>query len=436
VNAILLLMALLILSYVGSFIVGSRAARGIGLASGAEYVVLGFVIGPHLLGAVERAMIQSFAPIAHVALGWLALVIGLDFGFAGRRSIRGRSAIFGVASALVTGGSVFGAVFFSFHFFLPNALTGIDRWLLAGGIAAASAETTRHAVLWVIERHGSKGPVADLLAEMSHADDVVPLLALAALFALAPKSDQLASHLPFAMPLFAWTSVGVWIGITVVLGFSLGAIAALLLTGPFHLHKTWGVLLGTSLLAIGVATRLQVAPLAVTFFMGMGMAMVSRHRLRLREAVGRTERPVLLPALLLAGAGIDLHAVRAAHWLAAVIAIALVSRVLGKLLFGEILRGVAPEVRPAGPFVGLGLLSSGALSVSIGLVLALRVPGVVGDTVLIAAAISAILGEMVAPVALRRALFRAGEIPEPKSHEPSKHAPVASATDHDPAATS
>ena len=307
----------------------------------------------------------------------------------------------GVVGALATGGAVFGAVFVLLGRF-PILPPGIERWLLAGGIAAACAETTRHAVRWVVERHQSEGHVADRLAEISHADDLVPLIALAALFALAPK----VAHVPWHVPPAGW------IAITVALGFGLGAVAALLLGREYSLHTTWGVLLGTSMLAIGVASRLELAPLAVTFFMGVGMAVVSPHRVQIRNVVAATERPVLLPALLLAGASIDVRALQSTRGLIAVVAVAIVARVIGKVLFGELLRGVVPAMRPAGPLVGVGLLSSGALSMSIGLVLALRFPGVVGDTVLVAAAVSAVFGELVAPAMIRRALVRAGEVPE------------------------
>jgi Sodium/hydrogen exchanger family len=407
VNAILLLMGLLILSYLGSFLVSARAARGLGLPSGLEYVALGFVIGPHVLGAVDRAMLVSFEPLAHVALGWLALVIGLDFGFAREKRVRGSSMLLGILGAFLSGGAVFGAVLLFLSRF-PVVPPGIDAWLLAGGVAAACAETTHHAVRWIVERQNSRGIVADRIAEISHADDIVPLVALAVLFALTPK----VAHLPFQMPVIAW------IGTTVALGFVIGAIAALLLGREFSLHTTWGVLLGTSLLAIGVATRLQLAPLAVTFFVGVGMASVSRHRALIRDTVAATERPVLLPALLLAGASIDLTAFQTKPALIAVVVVALAARLAGKLVFGEAMRGLLPSTRGAGPLLGVGLLSSGALSMSIGLVLALRFPGIVGDTVLVTAAASAIFGELVAPAALRRALVRAGEVPAVDSAAP------------------
>ncbi len=426
-NAIFLLMGLLILSYLGSFLVSGRAVRGIGLPSGAEYVALGFVLGPHVLGVVGRAMLVSFEPIAQVALGWLALVIGLDFGFAGERRVRTQSLVLGVLGALMAGGVVFAAVLSLLQVY-PVVPLGPDRWLLAGGAGAACAETTRHTVRWVVERHHAKGRVANLLAELSHADDVVPLLTVAALFAFAPKTASIPWH-------FFFTG---WIGVTVILGFALGAIAALLLGREFSLQTTWGVLLGTSLLAIGVSARLELAPLAVTFFMGMGMAAVSRHRMVIRYAVAATERPVLLPALLLAGASINLKPLQATPGLIAVVAVAIVARLFAKTLFGEILRIALPRVRPAGRFVGVGLLSSGTVSMSVGLVLALRFPGIVGDTALVTAAASAVFGEFVAPAALKRALVRAGEVrevekvpsvpaPKPDSTAPVSAAPVSAA---------
>ena len=407
-NAILLLVGLLVLSYIGSFLVGGRSVRGMGLPSGSEYVALGFVLGPQVLGVLERSMLESFEPIAHVALGWLALVIGIDFGHAGDKRVRTGSLALGAICSILTGGAVAGATFLLLDRF-PILPPGIDRWLLAGGAGAACAETTRHAVRWVVERHSAQGRLSQLFGEISHADDLIPLLAVAALFAFTAKS----AHLPWHLPVVAW------LGVTVVLGLALGAISALLIGREFSVHTTWGVLFGASLLAIGVATRLDLAPLSVTFFMGIGMAATSPHRALHRDAVAATERPVLLPALLLAGATIDLRPLQANRWLIVVIVVAVGARIVGKLASGIVLRTLTHSARGASPLLGLGLLSSGALSMSIGLLLAVRFPGAVGDTVLVIAAASAIFGEFFAPAALRRVLKSAGEVPEPLEASPS-----------------
>jgi hypothetical protein len=397
VNAILLLTGLLVLSYIGSFLVGGRTIRGVGLPSGSEYVALGFMLGPVALGLFGRGMIEEFQPIAHVALGWLAFVIGLDFGKAGDRRARPGPMAVGVACGLVTGAVVGAAAWYALGR-LRGAPEGLDRILLAGGLGAACTETTRHAMRWVIERYRARGKLTTFLDDFAHADDFVPLLALAVLFSLRPM-----------YPVPMRVSLAGWIGITIGLGFLLGGIAALHIGREFRIHQTWGVLLGTSLLGIGVAARLELSILTVMFFMGLSTALLSKHRDHIRQMVAPTERPVLLPALVLAGARLDPRATGGLVW---IIGIALLARIAGKVLVGTLIR-IAPAARPASASLGFGLLSSGALAMSVGLSYAMRFPGKIGDTVLLTAAVITVFGEFVGPITMRQVLRRAGEIVEP-----------------------
>jgi Kef-type K+ transport system membrane component KefB len=273
---------------------------------------------------------------------------------------------------------------------------GVDRILLAGGVGAACAETTRHAVRWVIERHGARGPLADRLNELAHADHLLPLLAIAVLFALEPTRN-----VAVPMPLRDWPAI------TVGLGLLLGAGATLLLRSELRLEDAWGLLFGVSLIGIGAAARLALSTLAASFFAGLALSLLSRHGRELREMVAPSERPVLLPALLLAGARLDFRASSALPWIAAA---AIGARIVAKVVVGWVLAASSRPARKGGVFVGLSLLSSGALAMSIGLAFALRFPGAVGDTVLVIAVLSATVGEFVGPVRMRRTLELAGEI--------------------------
>jgi Kef-type K+ transport system membrane component KefB len=398
-NALLLLMGLLVLSYIGSFLVGGRAIRGFGLPSGSEYLLLGFVLGPNVLGLVERSMLDSFEPIADAALGWLAFVLGLDYAFLGHRRVRVSSFVAGCTIALFTGAAVAAAEYFVVAHF--TGLTGVKLWLLAGGIAAATAETTRDAVRWVVERHRASGPLANLLGEIADSDDLVPLVATTLLFSLAP-----IEHTSIALPTLGWA------GLTIALGVLLGLLASVLIGRESRLSESWGVLLGTALFAIGLAVRLQISFLALMFFMGIALAGSSRHRNEVAAMLAPTERPVLLPALLLAGARIQPEASPGLVW---IVATAVAVRIVVKLVVGWLLsRGHGPA-RAAGSSLGLGLLSTGALAMAVGLSFALRFPGVVGDTILITVAVVTIFGEFVGPGRLRVALTRAGEITETKA---------------------
>jgi Kef-type K+ transport system membrane component KefB len=412
VNAIWLLMGLLLLSYIGSFLVGGRALRGVGLPSGAEYVVLGFVLGPHVLGLLDRSSLDAFEPVANVSLGWLALVIGLDYGFVQGRRLRASRMALGLLVALITGALIAFAVVAFVTQFTP--LRGVERALLAGGVAAACAETTRHAILWVMQRHEASGKISNLIAELAAADDLVPLLGMAVVFAMKPTAGALMS-----IPFWGWTVI------TAAIGVVLGGIAVALLGSDFRLIQSWSVLIGTSLLTVGMSSRVGLSPLFATFVMGITIASISRHRAEITAMVAPSERPVLLPALLLAGAHVDF---RAAPYLPWIVGIAVVVRVLAKVGLGSLVRLALPDARGSGRLFGFGLLSSGALAMSIGLAFALQFPGPIGDTVLAAAAVVTVFGEFVGPAALRSSLRFAGEI---TVVEPSSEAAVKESADAD-----
>jgi Kef-type K+ transport system membrane component KefB len=403
-------MGLLVLSYLGSFLVGGRTVRGAGLPSGIEYVALGFVLGPQALDLVGGDMLAAFEPVVQVALGWLAFAVGLDFGYAGDGRARAGNVVLATFGALITGGAVAGATWLVVRRFHVGANV-TEQILLAGGVGVACSETTRQAVRWVVDRHGARGPLSEQLNEIAHTDDLLPLLAIAVLFALSP-----ATHIPMRMPLLEWPAI------TVGLGLLLGAGAALLVRSELKLDETWAVLFGVSLIAIGTTARLGLSTLTASFFAGLAVSLLSKHGKDLRAMVAPTERPVLLPALLLAGAHLSFHDNPRLPWIA-VTAIAV--RFVVRIVFGWLLAAVSPAARKAGGLVGLALMSSGALAMSIGLAFALRFPGMLGDTVLVVATLSATVGEFVGPARLRVALKRAGEMNEGGAAAPtSQRAPA------------
>jgi Kef-type K+ transport system membrane component KefB len=417
VNAILLLMGLLVLSYIGSFLVGGRVLRGFGLPSGAEYVVLGFLLGPFVLGLLDRSTVHAFEPLADVALGWLALLVGLDFGFVGNRRVRPGRLGLGVGLALAAGGAVAFAIWLAAHQLAPG-LSPRDRALLALGVGAVCAETTRHAILWVVQRHRASGPLSSLIADLADSDDLAPLLMMGVAFSLDPTAAT-----PWPIAFYGWTLM------TLAIGVTLGLIAVVLLGSDFRLIQSWGVLLGTSLLTIGIAARVGLSPLLATFTMGVTIAAASRHRDEIVAMVAPTERPVLLPALLLAGAHVN---PKAAPFLLPIAGVALAVRVIAKLGAGLVIRAAFPEARGTGRALGLGLLSSGAVAMSVGLAFALRFPGQVGDTILVVATAATIFGEFAGPAALSAGLRQAGEITEPVSDPSAAPAEPPPAGDDEP----
>jgi hypothetical protein len=389
-EGIWLLLGLLLLAYLGSNLVGGRAIRGFGLPSGSEYLVLGFALGPHVLDVVGRSLARTFEPVVLVGTGWLSLVVAVGYVRVADRWIKPSRAAAGVLLGALSCVAVTAAVYFLSPLLAP--FRGFERLAVALGIGACASATTRHSVRWVVERHGARGPLADFAADAARASSIVPPLALTVLFALAP-----GGALP-AVPVLGR------MGITLIFGAAIGLVAALLLGRDFRRDESWGVLLGTGLLTAGAADRVGLSLLGAMFAMGLILA-ASRHRLEIKAMLTPTEKPVLLPVVLLAGAYVNLKLPTSVFIL---VGLAVAAKIAVRLLLGVVL--AFGPARGTGADFGVSMLASGGFSIAAALAFSTRVPGIASDTVLLFAVVSTILGEWASPAALRRSLNRAGEL--------------------------
>nr|MDQ2646226.1 potassium transporter Kef [Myxococcota bacterium] len=273
----------------------------------------------------------------------------------------------------------------------------LERWLFAAAAGAVSCESTRHALRWVVERHGASGPLSNAIADLARASSLVPPAALSVLFAVMPAAG------------LEGVSIGARVGITLGIGGLLGLVATLLLGREFRRDESWGILLGTSLLGMGVSERLGLSAVATSFTMGLTVALVSQHRTELKAMIAPTERPVMLPMTVLAGAFVEVDPATFMRW---VLAVAIFGRLALELLRGLLLSFVLKAPRGSWVVLGLGMASTGPLSVGCAVAIAARFPDTLGPSALVIAAAGVLAGELVGPLSLRRALERAHEINE------------------------
>ncbi len=389
-------MGLLLVAYLGSFLVGGeRSVRGVGLPSSVEWVVVGFLIGPSALGVVSRSLAQAVEPVIIVALSWLLLVCGVQYPMNDRGRVSFARIAIGILWGATSASAIGCAVYYALPFIAPALMK--DRLVVALALAAASGETTQHVMRWVRERYTAKGPLVEWLEDLAVAEDIVPIGLIVALSAIAGRSKVTAWLVPWQVA-----------GVTVVLGVLLGGLCTLLLGREFRLRESWGTLLGISLVGVGVAAQVGLSFLAVLFVIGATVTAFSRHSGEIRAMLSPTERGALLPVLIVCGISIDPHALKET---AMVFGVVFGARLVVRLLLGGVVAATLPFARAAGGArVGMGLLSSGSLTMCIGLAFALAFRGPTGDSVLTICAALCIAGELAGPPALRSALQRAGEI--------------------------
>ncbi|MEW5740565.1 MAG: potassium transporter Kef [Myxococcota bacterium] len=394
-NAYAILVGLLVLAYAGDAL-RPAGRRAFGLSSGTEFLLVGVLLGPLGLGAVTRATLDALSPVTLVAASWLALLAGSHLGFADQRRVPTKR----LALGFFVGVAAFAACALAGWAVAPSllALGEGERLYLALGLGCAGSETARAAMVWGAAQNGGRGPLHDAFADLAEADDVVPLLGLAVLFAVGPQPEGAVLR---GQPLLA-------LGLTVGLGVVMGGLAAALTRVESRSTERWGILLGAGLLAIGLSMRLGLAAPAVLFLMGVTLNRVAKDGEALREMLMSTARPVLLPVVALAGAHLDLRDGRAL-WLA--VGLVPLARLAVKLPAGALLRRHLGTPTPASPWMGLGLMASGGITICIGLTAAARFSGPVGRLILGACLATVVVGELLGPPSLRRELRLAGEAP-------------------------
>lgn len=387
-GTLLALAVLLGLAWLGAALVGRGA-----VAAGATALVAGAVLGPAGLGLAGPALVAGAAPLAEVAVGWLALALGLSMGQRDGQPV-GAGRILGAAGlALVAGGAAAAAVAAALGAGWPWSGEAL---LIAGGAGAALAPSARDTLGGLAGRLGARGPVTSLACDLAESDDLLPVLATALLFALGPDA-----------PLTGRLGAAGAAGAGLALGAALGLGGGLLVRLSPRAEEAASVLFGVSLVGIGLSARLGVSPLATGLALGVVAAAASGQRALLVPLSHKLDGAVALPALLLAGAMLD----PAAHPALPVAALAGAgSALLAKVVSGPALGLGAPAAGRAGLALSLARLSPGAFGVYVGLAFALRFPGAVGGTVLAVACGAYLAGELLAPFGLRRALARAGEV--------------------------
>jgi hypothetical protein len=392
-SAVALLLGLLVLSYMGGMLRGGRAIQGFGLPSGAEYICLGFVLGAHVLGVISQPLLVTFQPLLLVGASWIALVSGLGYTRVGKRRLRLVPALVGVSSTALVGLFVGALVWFALPRLAPVLLD--DRELVAGGMAIVSCASTRQAVRWVVLRYSAQGPLSDVLADYARASALVPVVGLSLLLAWLPGAG--ASDLGFCARA----------GLTWGIGVILGLVAVLLIGRDLTRDEVWGVLVGTSLLGMGVAAELGLSSVAAAFALGLTLSLLSTRSQELIAMLHPTEQAVFLPLAVLAGALLTL---RDAPALSVLLPLGIGARLFAELTRGSLLALSSAAARPAGPLVGLSLMSMGEITLACAVSLGLSAANPAAKSVLAVGVIGVLAGELVGPLALRRALRRAGEL--------------------------
>lgn len=372
----LLLVAIVAVSYLAAHVVFDRLARRFTIVSGAEYLLLGIVLGPQVTGFLAPHVVDSFSPLVTLGLGWIGALTGTQLLLRALVRVPSVTWRIAVAEAAASGTVLWGATFLVLRWGV-----GLSAW---GSSTAAAALAllgilTSAAGIGVVARHGERPPLAVRQLEVAAGIDAVLASAgIALLFALGHRTPAL-----LVRPLVPTE----WMAITLAIGVAGGMLFHLFVGEEKKVDRLFVSLAGGIILVSGAAASLRLSPVFAAIVFGAIVANTSRARAEIVAALRRVERPFQFALLLFAGA--IWKPSSTVGWLMPVamfVAVRLLVRP-GAARLAARANGMVPVL---GAQWGRGLLGHGAFALVLGLDY-LRQGGMPADDMIFTAVVASVL---------------------------------------------
>lgn len=339
-------------AYMAAHVAFEWLARRFSIISGAEYLLLGILIGPQVTGLMSPDVVGAFGPFITLALGWIGAVVGAQFYLPGLSRIPGvhfRIAFTeAILSLAIVAGAMMGVMLWLFPLSLMEAAVPA---VAMAAIATASAPTG----IAVIQRKlGRRQPVVQQLEVATAIDALMAITTVGILLSIAYIGPAMDPRTPTATE---------WAVISIAIGVVGGALFHLFLGHELEIDRLFIALAGAIILASGAAAYLRLSPLFPAMIIGFILVNTSANRDEIKDVLSRVERPLYFVLLIFAGAAWQ----TGSHsWLLPVLAF-LVARTFAKMA-GSWLAGAIAGATPAlGRGWGRGLLGQGGLAIAIGL---------------------------------------------------------------------
>lgn len=382
----LILILAVALAYLAAHVAFDWLAKRFLLVSGAEYLLLGILLGPHVSGVLSAHTMAGFAPFITLALGWIGAIVGTQFYLAALVRIPGLAYRLAFTEALATAFAVAGleALLISWLWQRPVSLAVVPAVAL-GAIAAVSAP----AGIEVVARRigGRREPILRQLQVATAIDALVGIVTMGILFCIFHPATQNTTR-----PITPTE----WAVITIGIGVVGGALFHLFLGGETNPDRLFISLAGAIILASGAAAYLHLSPVLTSMIVGATLINTSRSREAITATLARSEQPFYFVLLVFAGASWQPSM---SAWWWEVVVLFLAARVaakIGSARLGARLNGAIPTL---GLDWGRALVGQGGLALALALDYT-RFDGALLPNMVFTAAIASVLATDVASARL------------------------------------
>lgn len=384
---------------VAAYLAG-QVARQLSLPGITGYLLLGLLVGPYALGILSATTVQRFRLVDEIALSLIALSAGGELRLP---VVRDRLRSIGTITAVQVG------VVFTLVALLVYAsrdligfLHGLPKRsaeavaLLFGLVAVANSPATTVAV---ITEEKAEGVLSQTVLGLTVVKDVLILVLMALLIPLAAAVMEPGRG--FALDAVGVVSFEVLASLAVGVGF--GAAVSLFLR--YGGGRQVLAVLAAAFLSVEIAEHFALEYILISMSAGFMVQNFSDQGPELLEALEANSLPVYALFFAVAGAGLDIPALREAWRIALVIILARMVSVYGSTWLGARLAGDEPIVRR---HAWSGFVAMAGVTLGIANLIRERFPELGGSVASLIIAIIAV-NQLIGPPIFRYALVRSRE---------------------------
>ncbi len=378
--------------------VGGDLLRKLRVPGIVGFILTGILIGRSGLGLVDAGAIEALRPFNYFALALIGFTIGGEL----KRDVFKK---YGKSLLKILTFEGFGAFLFVFiltaacgYFFIEDMRINLALALLLGAVGSA---TDPASPMNIIMESKSRGPLTTNILGIVALDDgfAVVLFALASSVAGKLAGQQAAGQNQILMPVYE------------ILGAAaLGAAAALILAALLDRQRTGeglaGFSLGLIILVAGVSVSMHFNMILAVMTFGFVIVNIRAEKSKqIFKIVKSATGPIFVLFFVLVGASLDLRYLNAE---VIVIAAAYMLGMFGGKVLGA-RAGASGAPSQVYRYLPYCLLAQAGVAVGLTILASQRFPGEISSMMIAVVTPSVFLLQIIAPVATRISLEKAGE---------------------------
>ncbi len=387
-----------------------KTMKFIRLPSIIGFMVIGVLLGPSFLGLLNENLQQNLSFITAIALGFVALSIGLELSFSSLRRL-------GAGIILIILSESFAA--FIFVFLGVYLLSGdLPLALILGSIAPASAPAGTVAV---IQEYKAKGSLTQALYAVVGFDDGLGIVIFGFAAAIARSLIGQVGNVAAE----SWWMIVLpplkEIGLSLLLGGLSGLLYSLMARKLSKRRDIFPLTFAMVLIATGLSIYIHLSLILTNLILGLVVINTQPRHLadRIKDEL-RSIMPLLfILFFVLAGANLHLSALPALGLLGLMYMLCRSAGLMGGAWLGAAVGRVERKIRR---YLGLGILSQAGVAIGLALIVKQEFSGLgpwgarIGSTVITTVTATSIIFEIVGPILARIGLTKAGEIGRSTHH--------------------